>query len=171
MVRGLSTNPANALRTPQEATLGGAACGGAKPPVYARTAILAAQQKQESNENLPPAVITAVLREMKELTEKPSEGITVRGAGSGRGRAGPTKPSFPSSQRLWRSSLCENAAPPPRPQVYLNEDNVADVQADLEGPGAREEGGRWAGSARCFPTHTRIFTAASSHGRVVRNWR
>ena len=33
---------------------------------------------QETNENLSPPVITAVLRELKDLTDKPSEGIAVR---------------------------------------------------------------------------------------------
>ena len=71
----------------------------------------------QAAEPLPPAVIKAIAKELKDLQEKPEEGI-----------------------KVWlQTSLEASAAALVQcvvfVQLILSEDNIADVQAEYEGPG------------------------------------
>ncbi len=121
-------------------------------------------------EQLAPSVVTRLMQEMKDLADKPAEGITVRGRSGAarRTRADWTMSEVPYAHRRER---CERLAhttraraarvafkrAPPTPraqhcaarpraltcsapprllrQVCFNEDNLADITAEVEGPG------------------------------------
>ena len=134
----------------------------------------------QAHEALPAAVIGALMREMKELSERPPDGIRVR-AWRRRQRAGALsaglqvppllhrscaaasrcaaarrlRPPLPSARALAlpRSRRRRRRRPLPllgptqrrrrgadgpgaRAQVIFNEDNLSDIAAELDGPGA-----------------------------------
>lgn len=75
----------------------------------------------QAAEPLPPAVIRQVAKELKDLQEKPEEGIKVGGF------AGKAQRHLVEYWHIEISIVL---------QLILNEDNIADVQAEYEGPGA-----------------------------------
>ena len=72
---------------------------------------------------LPPAAVSRVLKEIKDLQQKPLDGIKVR---PGRGPAlAPASPFCPPRR---------SHHPSPRLQVFVNEDNISEIHAEYEGP-------------------------------------
>ncbi len=80
--------------------------------------------KLQAAEPLPPAVIKQIAKELKDLQEKPEEGIKVC--------------AFPAPLAGWSCVPLALNTWPHRLlflQLFLSDDNIADVQAEYEGPG------------------------------------
>ena len=83
---------------------------------------------------LSAKALRQVLKELKELSEKPPEGVKVRAPGRRRGRAR----HVPRTGRdLMLTSRVSALSPLSLSQVLINEERVADVQGEIEGPGTR----------------------------------
>lgn len=78
---------------------------------------------QQAAEGLKPAVINRLAKELRELQQRPEEGIKARPELAG--------PASWLSLPYFVSEACAR----PATQVIVNEDNIADVQADYDGPG------------------------------------
>ena len=74
-------------------------------------------------EQLQPKVLRQIMKELKEMSESPPEGITVRPREAARAPAPPRPVPIPDARRAHL-------------QVVINEEKVADVQGVIAGPGA-----------------------------------
>ena len=81
-------------------------------------------ERLQAAEPLPASVIKAIAKELKDLQDKPEEGI----------RVCPTGMTRPFWQAL-HTTVQTNCKTMCAVQLILSEDNIADVQAEYEGPG------------------------------------